>query len=353
MQSPSKKQIVHIVTGGDSHFFPGIQVALVSSLLFLQSEDDVWVHVLDGGLNDIHQEKIRNACLSVISRCKVIFHIIDQKSFATLSSGPNGSRMFYARLAIPEILHDANKAIYIDADTVVLGDLMNLWNRDLNDNFALACNDRKIHRLSEDCPWQLSNEEFNLPYFNTGLMVLNLKKWREEGIFSSAQEASAKVGGHLKFWDQTLLNYVLRGQVDFLPQEWNWQNEQLPENKIPLGMIHFTAKKKPWLYYGWDERHRIWRYLYKLQGESVWRLFAGFKFTRFLIGSWDACVESNKVCRKAHLMILKLKKKINQNSTKRNLIEKEECYWINANYSKLNTNFYIERIKKITKLKEF
>jgi lipopolysaccharide biosynthesis glycosyltransferase len=337
------------------NFAAGIQVALVSALLHMETSHSVVVHVLDGGLNEASQHKIRHSCLSTRKECSVNFYPINEESFATFSSGPNGSRMFYARLAMPEILHDVEKVIYIDADTLVIKDLIILWNWDLKDQFALVCRDRKVQKLQEDCPWQLCDEELDFPYFNTGLMVVDLSKWREAGILGAAQKAAEQIDGKLQWWDQTLLNYVLRGRVGFLPQQWNWQHEYLPETEDPIGIIHFTAKKKPWLYYGWEERFRIWRHIYSLHGESIWHLLKlRGGILQLFAGAWDALVESSKLCRNIQLNILGIKQIFSRSDEKRERLKKSKIYYTQAPYlNKVKDNYYFNNVRNITKTCQF
>jgi lipopolysaccharide biosynthesis glycosyltransferase len=346
-----KNQVVHLVTGGDMNFAAGIQVALVSALLHLKTSHSVAIHVLDGGLHEASKNKIKDSCLSIRKQCTVTFYPVSEKSFATFSSGPNGSRMFYARLAMPEILHDVEKVIYLDADTLVINDLMILWNWDLKDQFALVCRDRKVQKLREDCPWQLCDEELDFPYFNTGLMVVNLSKWREVGILGAAQIAAEQVEGKLQWWDQTLLNYLLRRRVGFLPQQWNWQHEHLPENGDPIRIIHFTANKKPWLYYGCEERFRIWRHIYSLHGGSIWHLLKlRGGISQLFAGIWDALVESSKLCRNIQLNFLRIKKLFFKGDKKTDLIKNSALYYTQAPYlNKFKYSYYFTNVRNITK----
>jgi hypothetical protein len=134
----------------------------------------------------------------------------------------------------------------------------------------LAAADRKIRHLRDDCPWPLSDPDGEAPYFNTGVMLVDLRRWREEE--SQAMKLAGEAGEKCQWYDQTVINYLLRERIGTLPEEWNWQIESLPVDR-DISAIHFTTGKKPWLYLGPDVRFRIWRAYYALAAGSSLPLF--------------------------------------------------------------------------------
>jgi len=254
--------VIHIVTGADEGFAPGLLVLVTSALFSLPPSRPVTVHVLDGGLSKKSSVRLCAAAKRIHPDCQIRFCPVNETRFAGFRAGIGNSRMYYARLVIGELV-SADKVIYLDADVVITGCLEDLWNMEMGGNLVLAAKDRKIRLLRDDCPWPLPDEES--PYFNTGVMAIDLRQWLKENVGARAMALAAEAGDQCQWHDQTVLNYLLRGRIGLLPDFWNWQREEIPAH-APVGAIHFTTGKKPWLFLGPDARFRIWRAFYSLAG---------------------------------------------------------------------------------------
>mgnify|MGYP000308479184 CR=1 FL=1 len=96
-------------------------------------------------------------------------------------------------------------------------------------------------------------------YFNSGVLLVNLDYWREEGLMSKALDYISKNGSKLVFYDQDVLNALLHDCKLFLPFRYNVQDGFLrrkrrirPESIAALDqellhpvIIHYTGGKKP------------------------------------------------------------------------------------------------------------
>ena len=178
----------------------------------------------------------------------------------------------------------------------------------------MACKDRKVSKLSEDSPWQLAPEEESLPYFNSGVMVVNLEQWRAENIERQCLDLIAKPAGPYRWWDQTILNYLLRGRIGLLPQEWNWQSEEVPHLDEPSpSVLHYTTGLKPWIYWGGAFRFKAWRMCYQFFIDSPARLFLNNGSSReMLAGPFDSLLDNSPFIRSLYLRYLKLFLKLSQ-----------------------------------------
>jgi glycerol-3-phosphate cytidylyltransferase len=97
-------------------------------------------------------------------------------------------------------------------------------------------------------------------YFNSGVLVMNLKRLRETKRFERFAELARK---SYQFPDQDILNRCCKGEVAYLPAVWNMfpgtllQKESLPgqgcteqdRDDIRAGraaLLHFAGEAKPW-----------------------------------------------------------------------------------------------------------
>ncbi len=180
------------------------------------------------------------------------------------------SKATYYRVILPELLPRISKrVVYLDADTIVQGDLEELWKQPLNGNVVGAVRDQAIYRIQ--CGLSRHKElgiPPDQPYFNAGVLIVDIERWREEQIterFVRYQQAHSNSN---RFWDQDGLNAVLYDRWCQLDARWNLQtvlvdgtrarrdpdrcaylNElrsRLAEITITDHIIHFTQESKPW-----------------------------------------------------------------------------------------------------------
>lgn len=171
---------------------------------------------------------------------------------------------------------DCKRVIYLDADTIVFGDLREIWNADLGGAPIGGCPDTYIDEAAFAARWNLQLRPNG--YFNAGVLLIDLEQVRAEAAFSKAM---AFVREHQPvFADQDALNWVFWGRWAALDTRWNVQRDMLIDtvaSTLPAekrfaggapGIVHFTGKDKPWLREGWHP----WAW-------SYWRSLAHTGFT--------------------------------------------------------------------------
>lgn len=155
-------------------------------------------------------------------------------------------RIFFARLVSAQL----SKLLYIDIDTLVVGDLRSLFQIDLR-GFAIgAVKDIEMHvRTDLGIPDSDS-------YFNSGVLLIDLQQWRTQQITERACEVIAKHSDKIKQWaDQDVLNMVFNGQWHRLDCRYNMMKGYVPEalpkkhykeflsDKV---IIHYNGQLKAW-----------------------------------------------------------------------------------------------------------
>ena len=293
--------MIHVVTGADEGFSSGLLVTVASALVTLAPERPTTVHILDGGLASETIGRLKKMTGGSHRGSQIIFHPVREEKFAGFKAGIRNSRMYYARLAIGSLV-SADKAIYLDADVVVLGGLAGLWELDMGGKMILAALDRKIRYLREDCPWPIPDTD--TPYFNTGVMLMDLRGWREADAESQAMRLAGEAGEKCRWYDQTVINYMLRDRIGKLPEEWNWQREAVPDGR-KIFAIHFTTGKKPWLYRGPDARFRIWRAYYEFAAGSTLPLFINrMALPGLFFGLLESLLRKSPALRRSYVRLL-------------------------------------------------
>ncbi|MCF5839368.1 glycosyltransferase family 8 protein [Aeromonas veronii] len=152
----------------------------------------------------------------------------------------------YYRFAIPEVLHNVEKVVFIDADMIAIGDISTLWSIDMMDAIVAVVSD---HILGCDKEKQQVRGISSGRYFNAGFMLMDLRKWRENNISQQALKLLIDNNG-FEHNDQDALNIVLQNKVIYLDEKWNVQPNHLAKKDIPEPiLVHFCGQEKPWHVY--------------------------------------------------------------------------------------------------------
>jgi lipopolysaccharide biosynthesis glycosyltransferase len=119
----------------------------------------------------------------------------------------------YFRLLLPSLLpQSVERVLFIDSDTTVTASLTPLWNLDLQGKALAAVPEHRISCLDHG---------YNYPdYFNAGVMVADLTRWRESNLLERGRQYAIEHPDRLRHWDQDILNHVFKG--DWLPLEDRW-----------------------------------------------------------------------------------------------------------------------------------
>ena len=123
----------------------------------------------------------------------------------------------YARIFIPQLLHDEKRVVYIDGDTLVNGSLGELLEIDLKGcPFALGV----------DCVPSSYRKVINLPkpspYFNSGVMLIDLDAWRSHRCTERFLDELNSPAGPNPLGDQDIFCRAFRGEIALLPPKWNF-----------------------------------------------------------------------------------------------------------------------------------
>ncbi|MDO4921595.1 MAG: glycosyltransferase family 8 protein [Phascolarctobacterium sp.] len=123
----------------------------------------------------------------------------------------------YCRLFLDEILPlEVERVLYLDGDVLVNASLKELWNLDIQGRCAAAVTDS----LGEEY-YELFNLSNSAHYCNSGVILIDLKKWRVESIGNKIVSYVKKHNGYVFFMEQTVLNAVLDSQLYILPPRYN------------------------------------------------------------------------------------------------------------------------------------
>lgn len=251
--------------------------ALINSIVRNASADlNYDLVVLENGISQRNKQRL----LSLTEQhAHFSLRFFDVNAFSELKdvyTRAHFSAATYARLFIPRLLSGMDRAIFIDADTVVESDLAELMQVPLGDNLVAAVKDVvmegfvKFGAIAHDESAVMTSEQYLKTrlgmsdpdkYFQAGIIVFNLAQMRQENTFASLMTAM-KVQQYW-FLDQDIMNKVFYDRVHYLPMHWNVYHgngntdDFFPNLKFSTymaflearqhpRMIHYAGEQKPW-----------------------------------------------------------------------------------------------------------
>lgn len=263
-----QKKKYHVTCNTDNNYAQHC-VAMLCSLFDNNKELDFCVHILINNLSDDNKNAIIG--LSKQYGNEIIFHVVDESLLEGLQYRKHRplTKAAYYRVLLPSILDQSiDRVLYLDCDMIVLRGISDLYRIDIS-GYALAA-------TNDATPWTSEHRlQLNLSLqdraFCSGIMMINLKYWREHNAQNRLIEFARIPRNPVYLHDQDALNYVFRNQWFELPPKWNhsplsisagaeksFDNVDYAFNPC---IMHYSGDLKPWFDVWFPEKKFYTKYL--------------------------------------------------------------------------------------------
>ena len=260
---------ISIISAANENFAQHYGVMLTSLFQNKKTETEIELYLLHTYLSE--QNKIN--ILSITEKYKTNIHFIkvniaDYEDCIKKGILDNHlSNESYFRLSIARFSpKHLNKIIYLDCDLVILKDLADLWTIDI-EQFAVGAVHDLTNPILDVYIKNLGINETN-SYFNAGVMLINLKKWRYLNVekFTFEFIVNRSVG------DQAALNVILHNKCLYLERKYNYMvpSYHKEKNVIQPSIVHFIGSIKPWDYMYENMSKRLY---YRYLRRSPWKYY--------------------------------------------------------------------------------
>lgn len=269
----------HIVCTIDDNYVQHF-IVMLSSLFFQNSKSHFNIFILTEGLSKENVNLIDDFFSD--SRNTFSFLKVDSNLLKAAPVFGHISLATYYRILIPKLIpSDVKKALFLDVDIIINGNIDIFWEIELKNHSHLAIEN---YGISD----QKKEELFLSPsqkYFNAGVMMINIDWWRENQIYEKASQFMINYPNKIEFWDQDVLNSILAGKWIELPYSYNAQefifadldliksklNEVITAYYNPV-IIHFSGggNCKPWYYLC---NHKYKSKYYEFLDEKIFKSF--------------------------------------------------------------------------------
>lgn len=256
---------MNIIYASDDNFSEILGISMLSLFDNNKKADGITVYVLDSGISGANKEKL----LSVADKYsrKIVFlsvdGIIDEKMKQERGSLATFSRLYAAQFLPGNI----GKALYLDCDILVLEDLSDMYNTDIDGYYGAAVKDC-VSDAHKKCVGLLPSDN----YFNAGVYLMNIRKWRDDAVTEKADLFSEKYNNRVPYADQGILNGIVATGTKCLELRYNcytilydfdykhlmlfrkpsgyYSESEISEAKNNPAIIHFTTcflSLRPWI----------------------------------------------------------------------------------------------------------
>lgn len=253
-------EIIPIFFAVDDSFASSLVIALTSLIKNASLKYNYRIYVMCTDISKEHQEAIlslqtRNVEINFTDVSKYLLAISDK-----LPIRDYYSKTTYYRLFIADMFPEYDKAIYLDSDLIVLGDISDFYHHDIGDNI-LGATQEAIMTLPETKRY--SEEVLGVPheqYFNAGVLLINIEEFRKHQIL----DQFASLLNEYNFvvaQDQDYLNVICKDHVKILKKIWNVET-MLPmvEDESDYRILHYIMANKPWHYEDAPFAEYFWNY---------------------------------------------------------------------------------------------
>lgn len=240
---------IPVFLSADNNYAPYLCVVIKS--VCENTKSSLNFFILDGGIDDSSKEMVENVC-SQYNNTSVEFINPDSINiFRDCRVKAYMSKSAFFRLLIPNLKPQFDKVLYLDVDLFVNLDIEELFNQNLGDYIIGAVYEECNEKYHSYCTKKSLGIDMKHKYFNSGVLLINCKKWRENNITQKLKDTYDKIKDRMPYHDQDLLNYYFStNNYCMLDKRFNYiiQNYYVEDSNTenPNIICHYDGPMKPW-----------------------------------------------------------------------------------------------------------
>lgn len=216
MTNATQTPTMHFLYASDEGFRDVLKASL-HSLLTSHRGLAVSVHIVGEGLS----EETTSSIHALVQEHGQTVEIVPMPDFETLLGKDIDPKRFtlsaFSRLFVDSLVDESlERIIYLDCDTIITSSLEDLWSFDLGPSVIGAVNDCRSWRYSHNLG--LARNDV---YINSGVLLIDLVKFRSGRWQQKFREGMMKYDGLLEFPDNDLICMLMQNHLAVLPQRFN------------------------------------------------------------------------------------------------------------------------------------
>lgn len=185
--------MINIIYSSSDQYFPYCLTSMYSLLENNSELTDVHFYVLSNNICNTNKDKMLTVCSAHNASLTFIETEDIKKSIIESGAKLNFNISSFLRIFIPTFLPSIDKALFIDSDTLIQKGIKELYDTDVEKYACAMVYNQPIYKefLAE------AELEASDGYYNAGVILLNLKYWRNNNIQSKILDYYYTRGGEL------------------------------------------------------------------------------------------------------------------------------------------------------------
>lgn len=265
--------LVHVSMTLDYEYLRGSIAAVHSVLKHSSCPENIFFHFIAAEFDSLSPRVLSQLVRSTFPSLNFKVYIFREDTVINLISSSIRQALEnplnYARNYLGDILDPCvTRVIYLDSDVVLVDDIYKLWNTSLKpDNVIGAPEYCHVNFTTyftttfwsdPDLKTKAFGSNIRRPcYFNTGVMVMDLQKWRE-GNYRKKIEGWMEIQKKTRIYELGSLPpflLVFGGRIAGIDHRWNQHG--LGGDNVrgscrslhpgPVSLLHWSGKGKPWV----------------------------------------------------------------------------------------------------------
>lgn len=210
---------LHVIMAADNDYVPYMGTCILSLLENnIKCFEMIKIYIIDNGISDENKIKLTKQC-DAFQYTSISFFDLRERFSAIHPLVENGwNNSIYGRFFLDDVVDKSvEKVLYLDSDTIVNASLEDLMTTDLTD-YCLA----GVTDISAEHQKELLGMPHSSLYINSGVLLVNMNKWRKLNITKKLIEFINTFPEKLLCPDQDALNAVCSNMTLILPVKYNY-----------------------------------------------------------------------------------------------------------------------------------
>lgn len=281
--------------------------AVTIASIIAGTDSTINFYLLDGGIEEDTKNKLKSILQN--SAHSLEFIAVDMSLFKDFPHIRHFSLNTYSRFLIPNLVPDIDKALYVDTDMVICGDVAEIYNKDLTGKGVAA-----TVYMDEDCKPKLYlsyKKKLNIAaehrYFNAGLLIIDCEYWRKHNIVEQLMAKTAELRDVIEMPDQDVLNVVFESDYLELAPQYNLVVDLTSDyqnfNQYIAGIkgcfvLHYTGGRgvRPWVNKSVPGAGYFWKYAKATPFNDELKFDLSLNQTEYLLKKVNLLFPSSYVC---------------------------------------------------------
>lgn len=239
------KPEISVALCADKNVEVSLHVTLYS--LLKSSQHPIKINLVQKGYQSKDLDKIHQTLQQFTGKYQLNVVEFDENALFGRFKGLHGNQFNFTKLILANVLSD-DRIIYLDSDLVIGKDLGELFSTNLNEFVIGASTIETIAHSLRSTFYQSIGMKKEANYFNSGVMLMDLKKWRELDITSQCLSFANKYVDRVSFGDEAILNCIFYENFQVIDHSYHhalYPDSARVESNNLNQIFHFVGSPKP------------------------------------------------------------------------------------------------------------